>query len=424
MESVRKAKEFLCVAKKKRNMKANKLISSTALFVIMSLTMTLVSCGGDDDSGIPILPKIGEETGQTNTFELDNLTIIERNERVIIKWTAPVNPDESISYPKIYFGEGTTAEEATEEVSMFEVFGDTLTVIAELTNDIPYVFVVKTQDALKFMDGFSGESVGVMLTATPKEMNEVLNPDLSYNTFTDTRDGESYKTIQIGTQVWMAENYRYLPSVYPSTSGVGSDDDSRYYVNGYEGSDVSAAKANIVEIHSVDWNGDGLEYQDGSNSRMVNCYDTYGVLYNWPAAHAACPVGWHLPTDEEWKTLERYLGMSASDADLKDQDRGDIAKKLAAQVAWREDGLSTNMPESIGYNFYSHNSSGFSALPGGYREGDYGGFGDLGVAGLWWSDTKDASNTVYSREMRSRDAYISRYSKYRSSGCSVRYIKD
>lgn len=405
-------------------MKASKFISSLALFGLMGLTMTLVSCGGDDDPEMPTLPKAGEETGHTNTFELANLTIIERNERVILKWTAPVNPAETMFYPKIYFGEGTTAAEATEEVFILEVFGDTLTVVAELTNGRPYVFVVKTQDMLKFMDVFNGESVGVMLKATPKEMNEVLNSELSYNTFTDTRDGESYKTIQIGTQVWMAENYRYLPSVYPSTTGVGSDDDSRYYVNGYEGSDVSAAKANIVEMHSVDWNGDGLEYQDGSNSKMVNCYETYGVLYNQPAALAACPVGWHLPTDEEWKTLEKYLGMSASDADMKGQNRGIIAKKLAAQVAWPEAGFSTNMPEPIGYNFFSHNSSGFSALPGGYRVGDYGGFGDLGVGGFWWSATQDASNTVYYREMRTHDAYISRSSKYRSSACSVRYVKD
>jgi len=404
-------------------MKAIKSISNIALFVIISLSMTMVSCGGNDDLETPTLPIIGG-TGQKNTIELENLAIIEKNERVIIKWTAPVNPGESIVYPKIYFGEGTTAEEATEEAFIHHVFGDTLAVITELTNDMPYVFVVKTQDVLKIMDDFNGESAGVMLTAIPKEMNEVLNQDLSYNTFTDPRDGESYKTIQVGTQVWMAENYRYLPSVYPSTNGEGSDTHPRYYVNGYEGSDVSAAKSNTVEIHSVDWNGDGISIQDGGSARMVNCYETYGVLYNWPGAHEACPTGWHLPSDEEWKTLEKHLGMSASDADMKGQNRGIIAKKLAAQVAWHHAPLSTNMPEPIGYNFYSHNSSGFSGLPGGYRQGYYGGFGDLGVAGRWWCNTKDASNTVFNREMRSGDADVSRHSSYRSSGFSVRYIKD
>ncbi len=350
-----------------------------------------------------------------NKIEVSNLTAIVRNERIILKWTPPNNPKESLMYPIVYYGEGTTAADATTQYNWGGVYGDTLTIISELTNDTQYVFVVRTLD-------YPEESKGVMVTATPIEMNEVLNSDLTYHSFTDTRDGEVYKTIQIGNQTWMAENFRYLPSVYSAAQGVGSDDESRYYVQGYEGSDVSAAKTHTMDIFGIDWNGDGMEYQNGTNKMVVNCYQTYGVLYNKPAAIAVCPAGWHLPTDEEWKTLEMYLGMSESDANKDGQDRGDIVKKLAAQIAWSESPLYTNMPETIGYNFYSNNSSGFSALPGGYRQGYYGGFGDLGLAAYWWTATQDASNTVYYRELRDSD--ISRGSHYRSTGLSVRYIKD
>ncbi len=94
--------------------------------------------------------------------------------------------------------------------------------------------------------------------------------------FTDSRDGNVYKTIQIGDQVWMAENLRYLPGVIESD--IGSYGHPFFYVYGYKGSNVEKAKA-------------------------TNTYQTFGVLYNWPAANSVCPHGWHLPSDDEWLQL-------------------------------------------------------------------------------------------------------------------------
>ncbi len=414
-------------------MNVTKLISRVTLLGLICLTTSLVSCKGDDDvldpNATPLAGLVGD-SDYSNKVEVGNLTVIERNERVILKWTAPANVDENLFFPKIYFGEGTTAAEATTEISIYEVYGDTLTVIAELSNNKSYVFVVKTQDMSKLFDGNNGESAGVSVVGTPVAMNEVFNPDLIFGSFTDTsRDGQVYKTIQIGTQVWMAENYRYLPSVYLSTGGTGgtgSYTEARYYVSGYEGTDVAAAKTNTITINGVDWNGDGLEYEGGSNSKTVNCYETFGVLYNQVAAESA-PPGWHLPTDEEWKTLEKYLGMSATDANIDNDYRGEIAPKLAAQLAWPESPLSTGMPAGIGYNFYSHNSSGFSALPGGTRMGQTGGFYDLGLGAVWWSSTPSTTTTTtwsYTRELYNAKASVYRGTEDNQSGCSVRYIKD
>ncbi len=101
-------------------------------------------------------------------------------------------------------------------------------------------------------------------------------------------DGVSYAYKFYNTQTWMIDNLAYLPSVSPSSNG--SDSSPFYYVMGYEGSSVSAAKA-------------------------TDSYKTYGVLYNWEAAKTACPPGWRLPTDEEWKILEFLLGMDLSETD-------------------------------------------------------------------------------------------------------------
>ena len=95
--------------------------------------------------------------------------------------------------------------------------------------------------------------------------------------FIDSRDSNIYPTVQIGTQCWMAKNLAYLPSVVGPLTG--SETTPYYYVYGYDGTDVSAAKA-------------------------TSNYTTYGVLYNWPAASTACPIGWHLPTDAEYREID------------------------------------------------------------------------------------------------------------------------
>jgi uncharacterized protein (TIGR02145 family) len=102
----------------------------------------------------------------------------------------------------------------------------------------------------------------------------------STGTFKDERDGQTYKWVQIGSQVWMAENLAYLPSVNPPTEINYSD--SRYYVYGYNGINVEEAKA-------------------------LDNYKQFGVLYNEPAAKVACPIGWHIPSKEEWDTLAKFI---------------------------------------------------------------------------------------------------------------------
>lgn len=189
--------------------------------------------------------------------------------------------------------------------------------------------------------------------------------------------GRSYTTVGIGRQIWMAENLAYLPAV--SSSFTGSNVDRYYYVYGYEGDNVSEAK--------------GTEN-----------YNTYGVLYNWPAAKASCPAGWHLPSSADWDKLTDLLGNYGA---------GKI--KESGFVHW----LSPNMEAT--------NSSGFTALPGGTQLYLRGYFQDLGRVASFWSSTEfnQSPETIgWQLTVRYNDNLLLRNIHEYSFGLSVRCLKD
>jgi uncharacterized protein (TIGR02145 family) len=188
-------------------------------------------------------------------------------------------------------------------------------------------------------------------------------------------DGRIYNFKTIGTQTWMTENLAYLPSVSPSASG--SDANPFYYVYGYEGTDVGAAKATAN-------------------------YATYGVLYNWSAATTACPSGWHLPTDAEWITLQAYLGGEGV--------AGGKMKKTGTSY-WQSP------------NTGATNESGFSALAGGYRSWENFFDGFLKYAIFWSSTTGTLSDVGYWYLSYQHGAFP-RSPMYRNEGVSVRCVRD
>lgn len=202
--------------------------------------------------------------------------------------------------------------------------------------------------------------------------------------FTDSRDGRVYKTVKIGNQLWMAENLAYLPAVYPPSSG--SYTEPRYYVYDYTGTDVSAAKAKVN-------------------------YSTYGVLYNWEAAKVACPSGWHLPSDEEWKQLEMALGMTQTQADASYWRGTDQGTQMKSTSGWYNNGNGTN-------------TSGFSGLPGGYRGMDGGTFAKITNYGHWWTSTEYSSTNARYRDLHDDHNNVYRDNYAKENGYSVRCVKD
>jgi len=202
-----------------------------------------------------------------------------------------------------------------------------------------------------------------------REENERKEAELKarQGTFVDERDGQVYKTIRIGNQIWMAENLNY-------SAGVAYRRDKR--------------NANI-----------------------------YGRLYDWRAACNVCPEGWHLPSDEEWKELEVYFGMSKRTADLEGFRGDPVGYKLKSKpTLWNED-----------INKYT-NESHFNALPAGTYGSDgmavFRSFHALGDEANFWTSTKYDFNQAWDRSILDQRGDISRSQPVLSHCFSVRCIKD
>jgi uncharacterized protein (TIGR02145 family) len=201
-------------------------------------------------------------------------------------------------------------------------------------------------------------------------------------TFTDVRDGRVYKWIKIGDQTWMAENLAFLPQV--NRVGDSRFEGECFYVYGYDGEDLKEAKT-------------------GAN------FKNYGVLYNWEAAGKSCPEGWHLPTDQEWKELEAYLGMDPNETDKREwRNTGAVGKKLESPTGWMTGGGT--------------DEKGFQILPGGCR--GYEGFGSLGYCAYFWTASPVDNDNAWRRSFCGDDTGSSREEERKYFGLSVRCVKD
>ena len=217
------------------------------------------------------------------------------------------------------------------------------------------------------------------------------NDDLS---ITDI-DGNTYTSVIISNQEWMAENLK---------------------VTHYRNGDA------IPEVT------DNSQWTNLSNGAYCvhNYFDdieTYGLLYNWYAVNDSrniAPTGWHVPTDEELKQLEIYLGMSQAEADNFGWRGTDAGGKL------KEEGTTHWMEPNTG----ATNEAGFSVLPGGYRSYDNGTFANIGYKAYFWSSTEADSNVwgseigVWSRILSYSQSAIYRNEYSKQDGFSVRCVKD
>jgi uncharacterized protein (TIGR02145 family) len=204
----------------------------------------------------------------------------------------------------------------------------------------------------------------------------------------DSRDSHSYRTVQIGTQLWMAENLAYMPKISPSKVQGG------IWVFDFQGTSVPEAKA-------------------------TENYQKYGCLYDWLTATAnnhgngkdICPKGWHIPTDLEWKELEMFLGMTKAEADTTaTRNSGNAGKKLKASEGWDDNGNGDNR-------------SGFTALPGGCRN-PAGYFLYKGKATAMWTSTEANAENAWNRIILFNSLGIDRLIWSKLNGRSVRCIRD
>jgi len=236
-------------------------------------------------------------------------------------------------------------------------------------------------------------ATNIMGTAYGEEKQFTTKPKPETGSFTDTRDGNEYQWVKIGSQVWMAENLK--ATKYNDGTAIPNVTDASVWENFTTGAYC---------------NYDNLE----SNG------ETYGKLYNWYAVNTGklAPEGWHVPTDEEWTILENYLIANGYNYDgTKEYNK--VAKSLASKTNWKSsknEGTPGNAPE---YN----NSTDFTALPGGYRF-QWGAFHLMEVECKWWSFTAYDQNNAYKRGLSYSSNYLIFYPEKKVSGMSVRCVRD
>jgi uncharacterized protein (TIGR02145 family) len=215
-----------------------------------------------------------------------------------------------------------------------------------------------------FATSSEGTAYGNQLSFTPGEVSDI--------------DGNVYRFITIGSQVWMTENLRT----------------TRYH----NGDSIQMIKGDSAWINSKV--GAYCTYNNDNNLSS-----TYGHLYNWYAVNdsrSLAPIGWHVPSTIEWDDLAYYLG-----------------GKLMAGGKLKEAGLSHwNDP-----NTAATNSNGFTALPGGFRYID-GSFMNLNTFGIWWTTTLRTDIDAFRRDMYYNKSEIYATGSFLYMGFSVRCIKD
>ncbi len=194
-------------------------------------------------------------------------------------------------------------------------------------------------------------------------------------------DGNCYETIQIGDQLWMAENMKVT-----------------HYNNG-------------DEITNDDW-GSSVEGQYGVYDNDPANADIYGNLYNWAVVdddRGVCPEGFHVPSDDEYTVLTDYLGGESV--------AGGKMKEVGLDH-WNGYAGGSVTEEAT-------NESGFTGLPAGDRNWGNGIYGSIGKYGYFWTSSEDNSSTyAYFRNLYFNASIVNRSYQHKAIGFSIRCVKD
>jgi len=203
-------------------------------------------------------------------------------------------------------------------------------------------------------------------------------------------DGNVYHTVTIGTQVWMVEELK--TTRYNDGTAIPLVTDKKSWSN--------------LTTPGYCW------YQNDQSTYGSK----YGALYNWYAVNTGnlCPNGWHIPTKDEWKTLEGMVdslhGVGDAEWDVVGFQGSDVGTVLKAATGWSDNGNGTD-------------DFGFSALPGGYRYTS-GNFLDVGRFNFWWSSTESSSTRAWSLGLAFNNTKDFQYDPDKKAGFSVRCLRD
>ena len=249
-------------------------------------------------------------------------------------------------------------------------------------------------------DAKSSSSAGKEVSSSSEEMKtawDYLNPDIDYGEFTDERDGQVYKTVKIGDQVWMAQNLNYayidVPYNFSYYNNVYISDSTSWC---YDNDPANCAKYGrlytwAAAIDSVKLATDAVNPQDCGYGRM--CSAVNGIV------KGICPSGWHLPQKSEWDTLFAAV----SDGSTA------VGNKFKSRSGWLSDGNGDD-------------DFGFAALPAGYYF--KGNIRDVGKQACFWSSVM-FDDTVYGVRLHPSNVVgWGEAGNYMFMGYSIRCVKD
>lgn len=248
-----------------------------------------------------------------------------------------------------------------------------LIIIFFIIKDIPQIEIFKDEKGKEESIVEEGENTEDKFSSC-SDGNGVVNGIL-----TDSRDNQTYTTVQIGEQCWISQNLNY---------DNGCSD--------------------------VVWVDDSREGWCGCYDNDPDNCEKYGLLYQWTAAmdnassesaQGLCPNGWHIPSDGEWKTLEMFLGMTQEEADAEGSERnGGVVKSKLKDPNHKE-------------------YSGFNALAGGRRVGD-GQFKDIKSVAYFVTSSATKVDNAWRRYIDWYIPGIDRRATFQGHSFSVRCVRD
>ena len=230
-----------------------------------------------------------------------------------------------------------------------------------------------------YVRAYASNSAG---TGYGNEITFMTTPCLGISSISDI-DGNSYNTVQIGTQCWIQSNLK---------------------VSKYRNGDAIPTGLSAAVWRSTNSGAYAIYLNNNANDAI------YGKLYNWYAVadnRGLCPTGWHVPTDAEWTTLTTYLG---------------------------GEGVAGGKMKSVGTAYWNNsnvgatNESGFSGLPGGFRNDGDTDYYNIGRGAFFWSATESSRDGfAWARDLFDGDVIVTKVGDNgvdKNMGLSVRCLRD
>jgi uncharacterized protein (TIGR02145 family) len=233
-----------------------------------------------------------------------------------------------------------------------------------------------------------------MEITTPETTGLEIKMLVCSGTFKDI-DSNEYQTVKIGSQIWSVENLR--------TTKFN------------DGTPIPKAEQLSQWAHLT--TPAYCYYNNTSDSDSIKIL---GALYNWYTINTnkLAPLGWHIPTNEDWDTLQNYLIANGYNWDGSNSENK-VAKSLASKTNW----INCTENGAIGCDLSKNNKTGFSAIPAGSRYHDVD-FNYIGQMCYFWTSSSFDQDHAYYRMLSSYLDFLDNYMSLKSCGFSVRLVKD